>query len=182
MKKLIFAAIATATLMGTAQAEGGYVGAGIVSTKQAAGDSGYKASGKIFGGIDLDKTWAVEAGYTDFRSASYKVGTGALAGTTTTDGNAFYIAGKGQVPMSDQFSLFGKLGLTRVKAESSTTGSGLPVVASMSQNKTGAYAAIGAQYNLNKQVALTAEYERYGKSRDFGAKPDAFTVAAKYNF
>ncbi len=179
MKKLIFAAIATATLMGTAQAEG-YIGAGIVSTKQAAGSGDYKASGKIFGGIELDKTWGVEAGYTDFRSATY-TNSGALT-PTTTDGHATYIAGKGMVPLNDQFSFFGKLGVANVKVEAVTAGSGLPVTSSLSQSKTGAYAALGAQYNLSKQVALTAEYERYGQSRSYGAKPDAFTVAAKFNF
>jgi len=38
------------------------------------------------------------------------------------------------------------------------------------------------QYNLNQQVALTAEYERYGKSKAFGAKADAWTVGARYSF
>jgi hypothetical protein len=38
------------------------------------------------------------------------------------------------------------------------------------------------QYNLNQQVALTAEYERYGKSKDFGAKADVWTVGARYSF
>jgi hypothetical protein len=38
------------------------------------------------------------------------------------------------------------------------------------------------QYNLNQQVALTVEYERYGKSKDFGAKADVWTVGARYSF
>lgn len=180
MKKLIFAVIAGASIMGAAQAEGGYIGAGVVSTKQAAGGGDYKASGKLFGGIELDKTWGVEAGYTDYRSTSY-IGTGGLT-PTTTKGHATYLAGKGTMPLNEQFSLFGKLGVANVKAEAVTTGSGVPVISSLSESKTGAYAAIGAQYNLNKQVALTAEYERYGQSRSYGAKPDAWTVAARYSF
>ncbi len=182
MKKLIFAAIATVTMMGAAHAEGGYIGAGITSTKQVAGGGDYKAGAKIFGGVELDKMWGVEAGYTDFRSATYT--SPGLLTPTTTKGHAFYVAGKGTMPLNDQFSLFGKLGVANVKAERTTAGSGLPVIASLtgSESKTGAYAAIGAQYNLSKQVALTAEYERYGQSRSYGAKPDAFTVAAKYSF
>lgn len=180
MKKLIFAAIASATLMTAAHAEGGYVGAGITSTKQEVGGGDYKAGGKIFGGIELDKMWGVEAGYTDFRSATYTAP--GLLTPTTTKGHAYYVAGKGTMPLNEQFSLFGKLGVANVKAEAVTSGSGVPIISSLSQSKTGAYAAIGAQYNLTKQVALTAEYERYGQSRSYGAKPDAFTVAAKFSF
>jgi opacity protein-like surface antigen len=182
MKKLIFAAIATVTMMGAAHAEGGYVGAGITATKQAAGGGDYKAGGKIFGGLELDKTWGIEAGYTDFRSTDYTVGTGALAPRWNTKGHAIYVAGKGNMALNDQLSLFGKLGLASVKTEAKLYGSGVPVISSTSDTQTGAYAAIGAQYNLSKQVALTAEYERYGKSRSIGAKPDAFTVAARYSF
>ncbi len=182
MKKLIFAAIASVTMMGAAQAEGGYVGAGITSTKQAAGDGDYKASGKIFGGVELDKVWGVEAGYTDFRSTDYTVGSGALAQRWNTKGHALYVAGKGNMALNEQFSLFGKLGVASVKTEAKLYGSGVPVISSTSDTETGAYAALGVQYNLSKQVALTAEYERYGKSRNIGAKPDAFTVAARYTF
>jgi OOP family OmpA-OmpF porin len=38
------------------------------------------------------------------------------------------------------------------------------------------------QYKLNQQVALTAEYERYGDKKAFGAKPDVWTVGARYSF
>lgn len=179
MKKLIFAVIAGTAFMGAAQAEGGYVGAGVVATKQAAGGGDYKASGKLFGGFEVDKTWGIEAGYTDFRSQTYSNGS-AASGNTTTDGHAFYVAGKGTMALNDQVSLFGKLGVADVKTEAKVTGVTVPT--SFSQSKTGAYAALGVQYNLSKQVALTAEYERYGKSRSIGTKPDAFTVAARYSF
>jgi hypothetical protein len=42
---------------------------------------------------------------------------------------------------------------------------------------TGAYGALGVQYKLNQQVALTAEYERYGKEKDIGAKAMDFAYA-----
>ena len=41
---------------------------------------------------------------------------------------------------------------------------------------------MGAQYQINQDVALVAEYERYGKSRDFGQKADVLTIGAKYSF
>ena len=49
-------------------------------------------------------------------------------------------------------------------------------------NNTEGYLAVGGEYKLNKNVAFTLEYERYGKNKDFGPKPNVWTVAAKYNF
>lgn len=184
MKKLIFALIAGATAMGAAQAQGPYVGVGIASADHtynlpgtANGSSdGYKASGKLFGGYEFDKTWGVEAGYTDFRKSDYNYTLNGAAGHATSDGHSFYVAGKASVPLNDQFSLFGKLGAARNKATLSDA------VFHNDYSKTEAYGALGGQYNLNKQVALTLEYERYGKSRDFGAKSDVWTVGARYSF
>jgi opacity protein-like surface antigen len=188
MKKLIFAAIATASLMTAAHAENGYVGLGITSVDHSAdvagstnrNAEGYKAGGKIFGGIELDKTWGLEAGYTDFRSAHNTYTIGTTNGSVDTKGHAFYVAGKGTFAVNDQVGVFGKLGVANTKTELNfNTGS---TFANSSDSKTEAYGALGVQYNLSKQVALTAEYERYGKSKNIGAKANAFTVAARYNF
>lgn len=186
MKKIIFALIAAATAMGSAQAAGPYVGVGVATadhngvpgTTNSSAD-GYKASGKIFGGYDLDQTWGVEAGYTDVRKSDSNYTLNGLPGHAESDGHSFYVAGKATAPINDQFSVFGKLGAARNK---STLTSNTDPVLNRSESKTEAYGAVGVQYNLNQKVALTAEYERYGKKKDFGAKPDTFTIAAKYAF
>ena len=187
MKKLIFALIAGVTAMGAAQAEtpSGYVGLGVatsdhrfdVGTGNSSDPAGYKANAKIFGGVNLSPTWAVEAGYTDIRKADHDFTVAGVPGTATTDGSRSYIAGKATKAVTDKFDVYGKLGVgySKVKVSSATFGSD-------SDSKTEAYGALGAQYNINEKVALTAEYERYGKKKDFGAKADAFTVGAKYNF
>lgn len=188
MKKLIFALIAAATAVGSAQAAGPYVGVGIASADHSyklsgttnGSTDGYKASGKIFGGYDIDPTWGVEAGYTDFKKSTYNYTstTTNTAGRAESDGNSFYVAGKATAPINEQFSAFGKLGVARNK---STLSSATPAF-NTSHSKTEVYAGVGLQYNLNQKVALTAEYERYGKSKDFGAKADVLTVGAKYAF
>lgn len=186
MKKIIFALIAAATAMGSAQAAGPYVGVGaamadhngVPGTTNSSAD-GYKASGKIFGGYDIDQTWGVEAGYTDVRKSNSNYTLNGLPGHAESDGNSFYVAGKATAPINDQVAVYGKLGAARNK---STLTSSTDPVLNRSESKTEAYGAVGVQYNLNQKVALTAEYERYGKKKDFGAKPDTFTIAAKYAF
>jgi hypothetical protein len=189
MKKLIFALIAAATAVGSAQAGTPYVGVGIASadhnyslpgTTNGSTD-GYKASGKVFGGVDIDPMWGVEVGYTDFKKSNYNYtnSTTNTAGNAQSDGNSFYVAGKLTAPINEQFSVVGKLGAARNKTTlSSATEPGF----NSSDSKTEVYAGVGLQYNLNQKVALTADYERYGKSKDFGAKPDVLTIGAKYAF
>lgn len=184
MKKLIFALLAGATAMGAAQAQGGYVGLGVAAVDQdfsagpASSSAGYKAAGKIFGGYEFDPMWGVEAGYTDLRSARGNYNVGALNYQTDVDGKRTYVAAKGTLPVNEQFSVYGKLGAGYSKAELSTAAPG----GNRSDSDTELYGAIGGQLNLSKQVALTLEYERYGKKKDFGPKPDAITVAARYSF
>lgn len=187
MKKLIFALIAAATAVGSAQAAGPYVGVGVASADHSynlsgttnGSTDGYKASGKIFGGYDLDQTWGVEAGYTDVRKSAYNYTLNGAPGRAESDGHSFYVAGKATAPINEQFSVFGKLGAANNKSTLSST---TTPAFNRSNSKTELYAGVGVQYNLNQKVALTAEYERYGKSKDFGAKADTFTVGAKYAF
>ena len=191
MKKLIVALLAGAAAMSAAQAQTstggtlprGYVGVGIATAdhKDDFGlnnfnSDGYKASAKIFGGYELNETWGVEAGYTDFRKSdiSYNGGTTTLNGETK--GYGVYVAAKATAPINDQFSAFGKLGVQHSNRELNS-----PLV-NLNDSDNGVYGAVGLQYNINQQVALTAEYERYGKSKSFGAKPDVWTIGARYNF
>lgn len=189
MKKIIFALIAGATAMAAAQAQtvpGPYVGVGINSVDNSANISGAtnvdsdgrKTSGKIFAGYNFNNTWAAEVAYSDFRSADFNYNLNGNAGNGSTDGNSYYVAGKATTHFNDQFALFGKLGIARTKNNLSSTTPGY----NFSNTKTEGYGAIGVEYNINKQVALSLEYERYGNTKDFGAQANVFTVAAKYAF
>lgn len=186
MKKLIFALIASTAAMSAAHAEGPYIGLGVANSSHnfdlSGADStnaaGNKASAKIFGGVELTPMFGIEAGYTDIRKADHSFSIAGVPGTATTDGSRTYLAGKATMPVNEAFSVYGKLGAgySKVNVDSAT-----PAV-SRSDNKTELYGAIGGQYNINQKVALTLEYERYGKQKDFGVKADAWTVAARYNF
>ena len=186
MKNILFAVIATsAALSGVAQAEGAYVGAGAVGSRYnfdapGTSDSGNKISGKVFGGYEFDKTWGVEGAYTDFGSKSFSYNGGSSgAGGIDTDSHAFYVAGKATMPINEQFSVFGKLGA--VNTHDNVSGSGT-AANFKGDSKTGVYASLGGQYAINKNVALTAEVEHYGKSASFGRKSDALALGVRYSF
>jgi OOP family OmpA-OmpF porin len=193
MKKLIFAMLAATAAMASAQAQtqasapGPYVGVGVATTDRAFNMSGAtgvstegrKSSGKIFGGYDIDQTWGVEAGYTDFGKSHVDYTLNGAPGRAETGGKSFYVAGKATRPINEQVSVYGKLGAASNKT---TLSSSTTAAYNTSDRKTEVYAGAGVQYNLNQKVALTAEYERYGKKKDFGAKADVVSVGAKYAF
>jgi hypothetical protein len=179
MKKLILAVIAGGAIMGAAQAEGAYIGAAVTAVKKVGDD--YKASGKLFGGYDLDKNWGVEVGYIDFASSSSTFGSGNMPLVAKTDGYATYLAGKATMPINEQVSLVGKLGVANVKSKLSNTG-GFVGASSVSQSRTNPYGSVGMQYNLNKQVALTADVEHLGDTRNFGTKSAAVSLGTRYSF
>ena len=191
MKKLIFALIAGSTAMAAAQAQNmtpqrAYIGAGVATVESEysipgasnVNSSGYKGSGKVFGGVELDQTFGVEAGYTDFRKSRANYTMNGVNGVAVADGYGAYLAGKATMPLNERTGLYGKLGVAHTKREMTANTPG--VARKVSDN--GVYAGVGVQHSLNEQVSLIAEYERYGKKKDFGARPDVLTIGAKYNF
>lgn len=192
MKKLIFALIAGTTVMTAAQAQTTitprpYVGAGLATMDnehRVAGatvsgdDHAYKTSGKVFGGVELNQTFGIEAGYTDFRTLRTNYTQNGVAGRAETDGYGAYVAGKATMPINEKTGVYGKLGVAHTNHEMTANTPG--IARKISDN--GVYAGVGVQHAINEKVSLIAEYERYGKKKDFGAQPDVLTIGAKYAF
>lgn len=174
MKKLIVALIAGAAAMSAAQAQNftdikpqPYVGIAASTAKNIQKDD-YRTGGKIYGGVQLNQTWGAEAGYTDFGKQDVANG--------NTKGNSYYVAAKATMPINEQFSAYGKLGVEHSERKLNTANLHLK------DTDTGAYGALGVQFKVNQQVSLIAEYERYGKEKNIGAKPNVWTVGAQYSF
>jgi OOP family OmpA-OmpF porin len=191
MRKLVVALVMGAALSGTAQAQSmqaprGYIGIGAAFADHKYSLGGisnvdhddYKASVKVFGGVDVDPLWGVEAGYTDFRSSDFSYTIAGAPGRGSSKGYGVYVAGKAHWTIHPQAEVFGKLGIAYSHRKLDSN----PFVGVDDDNDTGIYAGVGLQWNINPQWAITGEYERYGKSKDFGAKPDVWTLAARFNF
>lgn len=186
MKKLMIAMVAGVAAMATAQAQEQrtYVGVGVTSVDHelhvpgAIGgrSDGWKASGKVFGGMEVNRMWGGEVGYIDYRSFDRSYTVNGVPGRVEMDGYGVYLAGKATAPVTDKVEIFGKLGLVHNKFN--VTGNNM----FGDDSDTDPYFGVGAQYNINPQMAVTLEYERLGKSRDFGVKPNAWTLAARWNF
>ena len=115
---------------------------------------------------------------TDLRSVEGTYTLGNTAGRVQADGSRTYLAGKASWPVNQQVSVYGKLGVAYNKIDVSTSTPNL----SWEDDETEAYGAVGAQYKLNQNVSLIAEYERYGSKKDWGPKADTWSIGARYSF
>ena len=149
-------------------AEGSYFKAGI-------GPSEYKAEGTTENetalsaayGFAVDKNFDVELGYAHL--GKFKDADGSL------EAQSFYIAGVGNLPLTDAFSAFGKVGVAVNHFTTKTTGLG-----GNTETKARALLGLGLAYNFTKEIAGTLEYQYFGKVEQ--VKISALTVGVKYGF
>ena len=196
MKKILFALVSTAAAVtGVAHAQTSplqnvYVGVGVVAqdykdnvNNATSGDNnnGSKAGGKVFVGYNIDKNWAVEGGYTDFGNRSYNYTASGVPSRIDTGSHSFYVAGKGTLPVTQDVSVYGKLGAARVHDGVYGTGAAAGFT-DTDPSETTVYAAVGAAYAINQKVSLTTEFEHYGKAPQFGRSKGGVSVNAIYNF
>ncbi|MDP2879717.1 MAG: outer membrane beta-barrel protein [Sulfuricella sp.] len=120
-----------------------------------------KTAYKLFAGYNFNPSFAIEGGYADLGKPSSKFISATETVPQTQKESAWFVAGKGTLPINEQFNLFGKLGLTQNKVSASwsdSTGSG-----SGSDSRNGVLYGIGAEYNVTKQVGIRLEYEDFGQ-------------------
>lgn len=122
-------------------------------------------------GYKFTPNWAIEGGYVDLGQFEYNAAfTGPVAGSANAkiEATGWNIAGVGTLPINDQFSVFGKLGLidAKVKGSVSATGGGATASGSASKTKAKANWGIGANYAFDKQWGIRAEWERFNKLGD----------------
>ena len=115
---------------------------------------------KIFGGYMFNRHFGVEAAYLNLGEVSYS---GTFGGLPVTGGKVeltgFNIAALGSYPLSEQFSVFGKLGLFIWDAEASDTTGGAPF--SATADGTDLSFGVGVNYNFTRNLGLRAEWEMF---------------------
>jgi OmpA-OmpF porin, OOP family len=152
---------------------------------------------RISGGYRFSPIFSLEAHYTDLGKYSSEsratlvpnAGAGTVSAKYKTSG--FGVDALVSAPLGTGFSIYGRVGLLRAKTEANFTSSGSIFVSPTSRldvtaNTTAYSYGIGAQYDINKQIAIRAEGQRYDKlgndSTGGKLKLDVYTIGAVFSF
>lgn len=142
---------------------------------------------KIFGGYQLNKNFAVEGGYFDLGNFGYSATTvpaGTLNGNMKVRGLNLDLVGT--LPMTDKFSVFGRLGVNYAQTRDNFSGTGAVNVTNPNprKNDTNYKFGAGLQYAFTDSLAMRVEAERYRINDAVGNKGDIdlYSVGLIYRF
>ena len=164
-------ALAVAAVPAAAQ-QGIYAGGSIGQFKEK-DVTGETATGfKLFGGYQVNKNFAAEAGYVS-------TGTAKLSGLVEFKATGFTLAGVGIAPINDQFSVFGTVGLFSWSADLT-----VPLIPSLNASASGSdiFFGVGATYNVSRNLSIRGEFDSYKLGGDADTTVTAFTIGAQYRF
>lgn len=118
---------------------------------------------KLFGGYQFHRNLAVEGGYYSLGryDYGYTTATGAFSGSTKFDGVNLDLVG--MWPVTDRFSVLGRVGAayTRARTSVSTAGAVPDMGGSQTERHWGPKLGLGLEYAITPQLAVRGEWERY---------------------
>ena len=136
---------------------------------------------RIIGGYLLNRNFAIEVGYHDLGKASQS----APGASLDFKANAFELLAVGMLPITNEFSLYGKAGLYRGEVEATLNITGLGSD-SLTETNTDLTYGFGAQYNFTRNVGVRAEWQRYtamGDNATIGESDvDVMSLGIVYRF
>jgi len=151
----------------------GIVGSGFTLTTLNDRDSstGYK----FFGGYSFNKYFAFESGYFDLGKFGYDATTlpaGTLNGEIKVKG--FNFDAVLSLPLTEKFSVFGRVGVDRAKTSGTFAGTGFVILPNTkpSEQATNIKYGGGLQYDFTPTIGMRAELERYRINDAVGGKGD----------
>ena len=146
-------------------------------------DSGYR----LYGGYQFNRYWALEGGYFDLGKFGYTANTvpvGSLTGDIRLKGLNLDLVGT--LPLSDRFSLLGRVGANYADTNGTFTSTGAVRVTNPNPTKqdTNYKFGLGVQYAFNDALALRVEAERYRINDAVGnnGHVDMATIGLVYSF
>lgn len=156
------------------------VSAGAVAQQQ---DTGWYVGGMIGQSdldIDKDTAWKASIGYQINRTFSAEVGytnLGEVSGNVLgvpveAEANAWEVIGIGKLPIGNQLSAYGLLGIAMVKAEARSGG------VTADDDSTELTFGVGAQYDISRNLGARLQWQRYGADEDI----DVISVGVVFKF
>jgi len=161
------------------------LGSGFSSTTISEDDN--STDYKIFGGYQVNRYFAMEAGFFELGDFGYTASTvppGTLTGEILVRGINFDLVGI--LPISDKFSAFARAGVTRAETEADFSGTGAVNVinANPSEYDNKYKYGVGVEYKMTESLGLRAEAERYRINDAVGndGDVDMFSAGLVYRF
>jgi OOP family OmpA-OmpF porin len=177
-KIIVASALATGGLLATTQASaqafiGGSIGQSTYDSNVADGlitsgsvdkkDTGFK----LFGGYMFNQNFGVEGAYVDLGKASYS---GDFFGFPVTGGKVgvtgFNLAALVNLPVTRDFSVFGRVGMFMWDAKANDTTGGIPF--SAKNDGSDVSYGLGIGYDFTRNMGVRAEWDRF-KFEESGA-------------
>jgi OOP family OmpA-OmpF porin len=161
------------------------LGAGVASTgiTRDQRSSAYR----LFGGYQFNRNFALEAGFFNlgkFQVHSTTAPAGTLDGEVKVQGAALDLVGT--LPMTDRFSLLGRVGAQYAKTRDHFSGTGAVVVTnpSPSQRQLNYKVGAGVQYAFSPSFMMRGEAERYRvrDAMDGNANVNVYSVSLVFPF
>ncbi len=167
----------------SAQAENAYVGASAGAIDLRIDSNNHKSHGndagfKVFGGYQFNQTFGAEAGLAALGDHDVSV-SGVDGGHIKP--SALYLAATATMPLTKEFSVFAKAGVSRNRSTFDLPGG----TQRHKYNITTPLLGLGASYNITPALALVAEYENFGKVQDSGntkVKAQMLSAGLRYKF
>lgn len=141
-----------------------------------------KATGsKVFGGYNINKSFAVESSY--FTNGKTSINSGLPLGHSEQKKTGFSLAGVYNQEFSETFTGFAKLGMARVKTETFFDTSGLPAYTASDTGNQALY-GVGVAYKINPNLAVRAEFEKYNPKTfsNNGTSSSNLSAGFQYSF
>lgn len=195
MKKILAGlcvAATMATVSGAAlAADSGFYGAVDIGQSKAkescAPEAGFTITGcddkdtayRIGVGYQFNQNFGLEANYVDFGTFGVSGTYLGVPFTADAEADALQLAVTGTMPINESFAVIGKLGMARTSVDVAVAG-GAPGTAS--DDSTGLTYGIGVKYNINKAMAIRAQYENFDESTPDDEKLSLLSVGLTFGF
>lgn len=163
----------------------GLAGAGLTTTSIV--DRDRSTGFKLYGGYKVNQNFALEGGYVDLGKFGFTANTlpaGTLNGDIRLKGLNLDLVGI--LPVTDKFSVLGRVGATSLQARDSFSGTGAVGVSNPNPSKrdTNYKVGVGVEYAVTDRLGVRAEVERYRVNDAVGNKGhiDMVSVGLVYHF
>ena len=129
--------------------------------------------GKLIAGKQLNQNFAVEFAYFDLGKFDYRASTsngGTLSRHTSVRGGSLDLIG--MLPMSERFSIYGRVGATYAMVRDDIGGNLAYAGDELRNKKLNPKVGVGLEYKLSEALAVRGEVERYRSTDGFRNRGD----------